>query len=115
MTMVSMAARSAAAVACAFTCVCGSVPATAQTEDDRLTLFRYYIAIVASDVCDIDVSKAQEKRFNQAVETLEKKVGASKAEMDTTFKQIKEGATNSPKGFWETDRKPSEETVAEFK
>lgn len=78
-------------------------------------LFRYYITIVAADVCDLDVTKDQEDRFNKATERLEKKIGASKSEMDVTFKQIKDGAEKSPKGFCETYRKPALETLAEFK
>jgi hypothetical protein len=112
--MVSLTARRAAAMACAAVLLAAGGPARAEKEDERLVLFRYYITIVVSDVCDLDVSKGQENRFNRATEKLEKKVGATKAEMDATFKQIKDGAEKSPKGFCETYRKPALETLAEF-
>lgn len=97
-----------------FALLAGSGAASAQNEEDRMKLFRYYIAHVAIDVCDIDISAAHQKRFDSATDVLERKVGATKEEMDGTFKQIKTGATQNPKGFCETYRPTARQTLSEF-
>lgn len=102
-------------VVAAFVAMLVAVPAVAQSnEDDRLRLFRYYITHVAVDVCEIDIPKEQETRFVRATDRLEEKVGATKAEMDATFKQIKDGASQSPKGFCQQYRPVALETLKPF-
>jgi len=97
-----------------FASTLGANGAAAQAEDDRMRLFRYYFVHVAIDVCEIDISSARQKRFDAATDTLEQRTGATKAEMDATFKQIKTGASENPRGFCETYRPVARQTLAEF-
>lgn len=108
------AARRAAAVACALAVVAATTPAFADREDDRMMLFRHYLTLVATGACEIDVPQAQGKRFSQATEVLEQKVGATKEETDQAYKQIKDSAEKSPAGFCETYRSAALETLSTF-
>jgi hypothetical protein len=102
------------AVAAVAACFVASA-ALAQPEDDKMRLFRYYIVQVAIDVCEIDVPKGQQARFDKACDVLEDKIGETKKVLDDTFKQIKTGATQNPRGFCDQYKPVANKTLAEFK
>ena len=52
--------------------------ASAQTSDEwRMRVFNLYVAHIAVDVCEIDLSKAVHDRFDKATDVAEKRSGAS--------------------------------------
>ena len=89
--------------------------ALAQTSDEwRMRVFNLYVAQIAVDICEIDLPKAIHDRFDKATDVAEKRSGASTEELNVSFKTMKTGASQNPKGFCSQMLPAAKKTIAEF-